>query len=60
MVPASLGWGWSVLAAMTMLAPSRAQRSAIAWPMPRLAPVMKRVFPFKLIRILPLLDGAGE
>src|SRR5215203_1371802 len=30
---------------MTMLAPSAAARSAIALPMPRLAPVMNRVFP---------------
>jgi hypothetical protein len=30
---------------MTMRAPSRAARIAIALPMPRLAPVMKSVFP---------------
>src|SRR5436309_15989903 len=35
-----------VLAAMTMLAPSCAARRPIALPMPRLAPVMNRVFPF--------------
>ena len=39
----------TVLAAMAILAPSRAARSAIARPMPRDAPVMKRV--------LPLSDG---
>ncbi|MEA3221183.1 MAG: hypothetical protein OZX49_02302 [Immundisolibacter sp.] len=48
MVPGSLGCGWLVLAAMTMLAPSSAARSAIALPMPRLAPVMKSVFPYRL------------
>src|SRR5262249_187845 len=44
MVPGSLGCGWSVLAAMTMLAPSRAALSAMASPMPREAPVMKSVW----------------
>ena len=34
----------SVLAAIAMLAPSRAARSAIASPMPREAPVMKSVW----------------
>jgi hypothetical protein len=33
---------------MTMLAPSRAARVAMARPMPREAPVMKRVLPFRL------------
>ena len=42
-VPGSLGWGSAVFAATTTLAPSRAARSAIARPMPRLAPVMKSV-----------------
>jgi hypothetical protein len=42
-VPSSLGWRVSVLAAIAILAPSRAARSAIASPMPREAPVMKRV-----------------
>src|ERR1700739_1132907 len=45
MVPASFGCGVAVLAAMAMLAPSRAARSAMARPMPREAPVMKSVFP---------------
>src|SRR6516165_1867891 len=45
MVPGSLGCGVAVLAAMAMLAPSRAARSAMASPMPRDAPVMNRVLP---------------
>src|SRR5438046_2965287 len=45
MVPSSLGCGVAVLAAMAMLAPSRAARSAIASPMPRDAPVMNSVLP---------------
>src|SRR6266567_2372681 len=48
MVPGSLGLGSVVLAAMAMLAPSRAARSAIALPMPRLAPLMNRVFPLSV------------
>src|SRR5262249_3680709 len=43
MVPGNLGCGLSVFAAITMLAPSRAARNAIARPMPRDAPVMNRV-----------------
>ena len=45
MVPGSLGCGASVLAAITMLAPSRAARNAIAKPMPRLAPETNMVLP---------------
>jgi hypothetical protein len=45
MVPGSLGLGSVVLARMTMLAPSAAARLAMARPMPRDAPVMKRVLP---------------
>src|ERR1700726_5114318 len=45
MVPCNFGCGSAVFAAMAILAPSRAARSAIASPMPREAPVMKRVFP---------------
>src|SRR5580704_15988520 len=45
MVPASLGCGSAVFAAMAILAPSRAARSAIARPMPREAPVMNWVLP---------------
>src|SRR5437763_964515 len=47
MVPASLGCGSLVLAAIAMLAPSRAARSAIASPIPRDAPVMSSVRPFR-------------
>src|SRR6185369_1731004 len=46
-VPGNLGCGSVVLAAMTMLAPSRAARRPMALPMPRLAPVMKIVLPFR-------------
>src|SRR5579862_7710535 len=49
MVPCSFGCGSAVFAAMAMLAPSRAARSAIASPMPREAPVMNRVFPASVI-----------
>ncbi|TNN79418.1 Transcription factor RelB [Liparis tanakae] len=45
MVPGSFGWAWVVLAAMTTLAPSLAAFSAMALPIPRLAPVMKSVQP---------------
>src|ERR1700722_10669998 len=45
MVPGSLGCGVAVLAAMAMLAPSRAARNAMGSPMPREAPVMNRVLP---------------
>src|SRR6516162_4981574 len=46
-VPSSFGFGVSVLAAIATLAPSRAARSPIASPMPRDAPVMKRVLPWR-------------
>jgi hypothetical protein len=46
-VPGSFGCGSLVLAAMTMLAPSRAARRPMARPMPRLAPEMKRVLPLR-------------
>src|SRR5271165_1218498 len=48
MVPGNRGCGLAVLAAMAMLAPSFAARSAIAKPIPRLAPVINRVRPRKL------------
>src|SRR5215469_16381432 len=57
MVPASFGCGSAVLAATAMLAPSRAARSAIASPMPRLAPVMNSVLPVRLtvaLLVLPI------
>src|SRR5580658_7613906 len=45
MVPCSFGCGSAVFAAIAILAPSCAARSAIASPLPREAPVMNRVFP---------------
>ncbi len=44
-VPGSFGCGSALFAATATFAPSRAQRSAMASPMPREAPVMKTVFP---------------
>ena len=44
-VPSSFGCGLSVLAISATLAPSRAARSAIARPMPRLPPLMNAVRP---------------
>ena len=52
-VPGSLGCGSAVLAARTMFAPSRAKRSAIAKPMPRLAPEMKTVLFRKVVISCP-------
>jgi len=40
-----LGCGWVVLAAMATFAPSLAKRRAIAFPIPRDAPVIKTVLP---------------
>src|SRR5579862_8432345 len=45
MVPGNRFCRSAVLAAMAILAPSRAARSAMASPMPREAPVMNSVFP---------------
>ena len=45
MVPGSRGSGAAVLATTATLAPSRAALSAMARPMPRLAPVMNSVLP---------------
>ena len=54
-VPGSFGFASAVFAAMTMLAPSAAARLAIARPMPRDAPVMKRVLPFRsFMRVSPV------
>src|SRR6185436_2394256 len=47
-VPGSLGCGSAVLATTAMFAPSRAARRAMANPMPRLAPVMNKVFPLRV------------
>src|SRR5580704_14601349 len=61
MVPASFGCGAVVFAAMAILAPSRAARSAIASPMPRDAPVMNSVFPLSDMRPLFLArEKCGE
>src|SRR5271165_4429582 len=49
MVPGNRGCGLAVLAAMAMLAPSFAARSAIAKLIPRLPPVINRVRPRKLL-----------
>lgn len=49
-MPGSFGWGSAVLAAITIFAPSRAAFKAIAFPMPREAPVMKIVFSFNLLK----------
>src|SRR3954454_24809825 len=48
-VPSSLGWGSVVLAIRATLAPSRAARSAIARPMPRLQPLTKSVLLARLV-----------
>src|SRR5665213_3644700 len=66
MVPGRCRCGSAVLAATTMLAPSLAARSAMARPMPRLAPVMNRVLPDRLTSDHlseiggALLDEGGE
>src|SRR5882757_3509219 len=49
MVPLSFGCGSAVLAAIATLAPSRAARSAIASPMPRLPPDTNNVLPLRLV-----------
>ncbi|CAG6994010.1 hypothetical protein PICSAR154_02960 [Mycobacterium avium subsp. paratuberculosis] len=46
-VPGSFGCGSAVLAISAMLAPSWAARLAIARPIPRLAPEMNMVLPFR-------------
>src|SRR5580700_8856504 len=48
-VPSSLGCGSAVLAISATLAPSRAARSAMARPMPRLPPEMNKVLPASVI-----------
>src|SRR5580693_4574972 len=48
-VPSSFGCGSAVLAISATLAPSRAARSAIARPMPRLPPEINSVLPARLI-----------
>src|SRR5262249_34406532 len=46
----------AVFAATAMLAPSLAARSAIARPIPRLAPVMKRVLPLSDMGRVSVVD----
>jgi hypothetical protein len=46
MVSGNLGCGSTVLAAMAILAPSRAASRAVARPIPRLPPVMKIRSPY--------------
>ena len=50
-VPSSFGWGLSVFASRQTFAPSRAARSAIASPMPRLPPDMTIVRPFSVLSL---------
>ena len=52
--PGASGAARAVLAATATLAPSRAARSAIARPMPRVAPVMKRVLPASVVMDCPI------
>ena len=60
-VPGSEGCGSDVLAAIAILAPSRAARSATARPIPREPPLMKIVFPASVafIRAFPQRAVAG-
>ena len=51
-VPPSFGFSSTLFAAITILAPSAANFNAIAFPMPRLAPVMRIVLLFKFIIFL--------
>src|SRR6267143_6029750 len=53
MVPLSFGCGSAVLAAIATLAPSRAARSAIASPMPRLPPDTNSVLPLSDVIVPP-------
>src|SRR5262249_53609106 len=59
-VPGSLGCGLSVLAAITMLAPSRAARNAIARPMPRDAPVINKVRPLSVMIPQSFRSGSAK
>src|SRR5579863_7251588 len=58
-VPSSAGCGSAVLAISATLAPSRAARSAMARPMPRLPPEMNKVLPASVIDAL-LEAGPGR
>src|ERR1700716_2352054 len=56
MVPLSFGCGSAVLAAIATLAPSRAARSAIDRPMPRLPPDMNSVLALRdVLGLLPVV-----
>src|SRR5882724_693947 len=59
MVPFSFGCGSAVLAAIATLAPSRAARSAIASPMPRLPPDTNSVLPLSDVMFPPSDVPAG-
>src|SRR5215212_9148107 len=59
MVPGRCLCGSAVLAATTTLAPSLAARRAMARPMPREAPVTKRVLPERLIGSSHLAEVGG-
>ena len=56
-VPSSFGCGVSVFAMSAMFAPSRAARSAIARPMPRLPPDIRMVFPVRVTVTPWCFDG---
>src|SRR5690606_17703191 len=58
MVPGSFGLATSDLAAITTFAPSRAARRAMARPMPREAPVMRRVLLARLLMVTKLVVGS--
>ena len=58
-VPSSVGCGSAVLAISATLAPSRAARSAMARPMPRLPPEMNKVLPASVINAF-LEPGPGR
>src|ERR1700738_1592296 len=61
MVPLSFGCGSAVFAAIATLAPSRAARSAIASPMPRLPPDTNSVLPLRdVIRVTPTCIRKGR
>ena len=50
MVPGNFGCGVAVLAAMVTFAPSLAHLIAMAFPIPRLAPVMNIVLPASFLQ----------
>ena len=60
MVPFSFGCGSAVLAAIATLAPSRAARSAIASPMPRLPPETNSVLPLSDVIVASLAVSSAD